>query len=258
MSTGIQQPQNDMNQVDIPHDVLALPSKGLYYVNKKDSVKVSYLNASDENILTSSNLLESGTMLDTLLDRKVLDREIRPENMLDGDRVAILFWLRASGYGIEFPIKLTDPQTRKQFEHTINLSDIPNKDDLLTPDEKGEMEFTFPNSKKVCKFRYLTGKETNDLIKADEIRMDKIGSGGYSTLLTARLSAHIQEIDGIRDGGQIAQFVEYMHVQDSAELRKYIAKHEPGLDLNVEVTAPSGTRFQATITLSPEFFYPYL
>jgi len=254
------QPQNNdiANTLDIPHDVISLPSKGKYYINKKEQVKVSYLNASDENVLTSTNLLESGIMLDTLLDRKILDIDLRPEQMLDGDRVAILFWLRASGYGVEFPIKLIDPKTGKQFEYIVNLSEIPSKDELLDPDEKGEMEFVFPNCKKNCKFRYLTGKETNDLIKADDIRMDKMGAKSYSTLLTARLSAHIQEIDGIRDGGQIAQFVEYMHVQDSAELRKYITKHEPGLDLNVEVTAPSGTRFQAAITLSPEFFYPYL
>ena len=91
---------------DIPYDVLALPSKGLYYPSKKASIKVSYLNASDENILTSTNLLEAGTMLDTLLNRKVLEKDLRPEHMLDGDRVAILFWLRATGYGVEFPVTL--------------------------------------------------------------------------------------------------------------------------------------------------------
>ena len=109
----------DIQQV--PHDVLPLPSKGLYYLNKKATVNVSYLNASDENILTSANLLESGEMLNTLLDRKILDKDLRPRQMLDGDKVAILFWLRASGYGTEFPLKLIDPNTKKTFEFTILL-----------------------------------------------------------------------------------------------------------------------------------------
>ena len=242
----------------IPHDVIPLPSKGLYYPSKKAQVKVAYLNASDENILTSTNLLESGEMLNTLLERKILDRDLRPQNMLDGDRVAILFWLRASGYGTEFPLQLIDPATRKSFEHVVDLAKIPNKEDLLIPDEKGEMPFTLPHSQKKCMFRYLTGGEMTALIKADDERMDKMGTKSYSTLMTTRLAALIQEIDGIRDKGQIAQFVEYMHVQDSAALRKYIMEHEPGLDLRIEVAAPSGSRFQSSITISPEFFWPYL
>jgi hypothetical protein len=248
----------ELEQFEVPHDILQLPSKGLYYPSKKSSVKVSYLNASDENILTSINLMESGEMLNTLLDRKVLDKDLRPDHMLDGDRVAILFWLRATGYGTEFPMKLTDPTTRKVFEYVVDLSKIPNKEDLLQPDENGEMEYLLPYSKKKCKFKYLTGAENNALIKADDERVNKMGRNAFSTLMTSRLAAQIQEIDGIRDKGKIAQFVEYMHVKDSAEIRKYIIAHEPGLDLRVEVVAPSGAPFLAAIGITPEFFWPYI
>ncbi|MFA5300771.1 MAG: hypothetical protein WC389_21485, partial [Lutibacter sp.] len=164
----------------------------------------------------------------------------------------------ASGYGVEFPLKLIDPVTKKPFDYIVDLSKVPNKENLLQPDELGEMEYILPESKKKCKFRYLTGGEINDLIKADDERMAKMGAKSYSTLMTSRLAAQIQEIDGIRDKGQIAQFVEYMHVKDSSEFRKYMSEHEPGLDLKVEVLAPSQARFQATITISPEFFWPYL
>ena len=35
----------------LPHDVVQLPSQGIFYKNKKKSIKVGYLTASDENIL---------------------------------------------------------------------------------------------------------------------------------------------------------------------------------------------------------------
>jgi hypothetical protein len=35
--------------------------------------------------------------------------------------------------------------------------------------------------------------------------MSKMGQNAYSMLITSRLSAQIQEIDGIRDKGKIAQ-----------------------------------------------------
>jgi hypothetical protein len=250
---------NEMMQMpEAPHDVVQLPSKGLYYPSKKERCKVSYLTASDENILTSMNLLESGEMFDVLLDRKVLDKDLRPAQMLDGDRVALLFWLRATGYGAIFPLKLTDPTTRKQFEYEVDLNKIPYKENLLTPNEAGECEFMLPVSKKLVKFIFLPSSELSRIVKEDNDRREKLGKRAFSTLMTGKLAAQIQEIEQIRDKGQIIQFVENMSVADSSALRKYINDHEPGLDLDIEVTAPSGTRFQAKIGITAEFFWANL
>jgi glucose-1-phosphate thymidylyltransferase len=42
--------QMDFN---LPHDVVPLPSGGIFYKSKKKNVKVGYLTASDENILVN-------------------------------------------------------------------------------------------------------------------------------------------------------------------------------------------------------------
>lgn len=243
---------------EIAHDVVQLPSKGLYYPNKKAQVKVAYLNASDENILTSISLIESGEMLDVLLERKVLDKDLRPSDMLDGDRVAILFWLRATGYGAIFPMQFNDPISKKTFDHEIDLTKIPYKEDLLTPNEAGECDFMFPDCKKNVKFKFLSGGAIKQLSKDDDNRMSKMGRNAFSSMLTSKLIAQIQSIDGIDNKGEIAMFVEKLKVIDSAALRKYINVHEAGLDLAIEVTAPSGARFPASIGITAEFFWPYL
>ena len=48
---------NEYGQMDfnLPHDVVTLPSRGVFYKSKKKSVKVGYLTASDENILSNIN-----------------------------------------------------------------------------------------------------------------------------------------------------------------------------------------------------------
>ena len=46
----------------LPYDVVTLPSEGIFYKNKKKSVKVTYLNASDENLLASQSLQGSGDL----------------------------------------------------------------------------------------------------------------------------------------------------------------------------------------------------
>ena len=93
------------------HDVIALPSQGKFYKNKKSTVKVAYLTAADENILTSPNLLQNGKVIDVLLDRKVIDQEIKASQLLSGDKNAILFFLRSTGYGEMYTVEVTDPKT---------------------------------------------------------------------------------------------------------------------------------------------------
>ena len=54
------------------YDLIPLPSKGECYKTKIESVPVGYLTASDENLITSPNLYESGNITSILLKKKIL------------------------------------------------------------------------------------------------------------------------------------------------------------------------------------------
>lgn len=239
------------------HDVIELPSQGKYYTNKKSTVKVAYLTASDENILTSPNLIQNGKVIDVLLDKKILDTDLRPSQMLAGDKNAILFFLRATGYGEMYNVELTDPKTGEKFETEIDISQFAFKENIIEPDENGECEYLLPKSKKVVKFKYLTGDEDEKITKADEARRKKLGQNAVPQLLTDRLKAQIKEIDGNRDRAYISNFVESMPVLDSSNLRKFIEDNEPGLDLDINVQAPSGEFFFGELPITSKFLWPY-
>jgi len=240
------------------HDVISLPSQGRFYKNKKSTVKVAYLTAADENILTSPNLLQNGKVIDVLLDRKVIDQDIKPGQMLSGDKNAILFFLRATGYGEMYPVELTDPKTGSKFETEIDLSQFISKEITLEPDENGECDFFLPKTKKKIKFRYLTADEDEKLVKEDEARRRKLGTNAISQLLTMRLAAQITEIEGTRDRAQIQAFIDQMPVSDSGQLRKYVNDNEPGLDLDINIQAPSGEFFFGELPITSKFLWPYL
>ena len=55
--------QQDFN---LPHDVVKLPSKGIFYKPKKESLKVGYLTAADENLLLSQNTPKDGLVTSLL------------------------------------------------------------------------------------------------------------------------------------------------------------------------------------------------
>jgi len=117
----LSQPQWNMS-----FDVIPLPSEGKLYKNKKPTVKVAYMTAADENILTSPNLLQSGEFLEILINRKLLDTNLRYKDLHVGDRNVIMLWLRASSYGEMYPVTLLD-ENDVPFDTEINLNELKTK-----------------------------------------------------------------------------------------------------------------------------------
>jgi hypothetical protein len=155
----ISQPQ--MNQ---PYDVIPLPSEGKLYKNKKEKIKVAYLTAADENLLTSPNLLGSDDFLEILINRKLLEYDLRYKDLLPGDRDAIMIWLRSTGYGEMYPVTVLD-ENDVPFETEIDLSTLKVKNLNVLPDEDGLFTFVLPVSKSVIKFKLLTMGEIDELVK---------------------------------------------------------------------------------------------
>jgi hypothetical protein len=210
----------------------------------------------DENILTSQNLIKSGKVLEYLLERKIKESPVPMEDLLVGDRNAIMIWLRATGYGEMYPVKLTDPGSGVEFDYEINLSELKNKElpDGVEPDERGEFSFELPKSKMKIKFKLLTvGDEKSIMSRAE--KYEKATKSQVSNMLTYRLQAQIKEIDGNRDINYIQQYVNVMPAFDSLKFREYSDSIEPGIDMSVEVEGPTGT-FQAPVTIGLNFFWP--
>ena len=82
---------NPQTETVLPYDVVTLPSQGIFIGNRK-TLKVTYLNASDENLLSSQALLTSGKLIDSLIDRKILDKDIRAQQLPLCDKDAILIF----------------------------------------------------------------------------------------------------------------------------------------------------------------------
>lgn len=161
------------------YDVIPLPSKGECYKHKIGKVPVSYLTAYDENLIVSPNLYRDGTFIDYLLKEKIMNSNIDPNTLTDGDRDAIILWLRASGYGNEYPITVTDDITGEKFETIIDLSEINFKKFNLKGDENGLFDFILPISKDHIKFKFLTHNDVKKLemmetMENNSIKKDKL------------------------------------------------------------------------------------
>ena len=232
----------------LPHDVVPLPSQGTFYKNKKKSVKVGYLTATDENIL-----MAGGDDISTNLIRtKLYEPDMRVEDLLEGDVEAILVFLRNTAFGPELTVNVTDPTTRKQFETTVVLDELTINQGQV-PSEDGTFTTLLPKSGVTIKLKPMTYGEIIEINKMTT----QYPVGRVAPRVTWRLQKQIVEIDGNQDKGEIAKFIEQMPIMDSKFIRKFMDENEPRLDMNRIVTTPSGDRLTVNVGFGVEFFRPF-
>jgi hypothetical protein len=244
----ISQPQ--MNQ---PYDIIPLPSEGKLYRNKKGKIKVSFLTAADENILTSPNLLESGDFLEILLNRKILEPELRYNDLIPGDRDAIMVWLRATGYGEMYPVTILD-ENDKPFETEVDLTKLKVKHLSIEPDGEGLFTFTLPLSKSTVKFKLLTVGEISELEKLALFLKEE--NNLINTESTLLLESQVVEIDGNRDKNYISEFIDTMRIMDSKKLKTYMSELDCGIDMNITFGTPGGGSVTRFLPFTVKFFWP--
>ena len=232
----------------LPHDVVPLPSQGTFYKNKKKSIKVGYLTATDENLLMAGG----DDMTPNLLRTKIYEPDLRVEDMLEGDVEAVLIFLRNTAFGPEMELTLTDPSTRKPFKTTVLL-------DQLTilqgqqPNEDGTFTTTLPKSQTTVKLKPMTYGE----ILENQRAADSYPAGRVVPKVTLRLQKEIIETNGSTDKGEIAKFIESMPIADSKFIRKFMEDNEPRLDMKRVVMTPSGERLTVNVGFGVDFFRPF-
>jgi hypothetical protein len=237
----------------IAYDVVELPSRGIHYSNKRKSVRVAYLTASDENILSSPSFLNTNTVIPELLKRKILDRDFPIDEIVEEDRQAILIFLRNTAFGSEYTLTTYDPKTDKEFSTIINLETLKLKEFNLIENSEGEYSFHLKKTNTDITFKFLTRKQEDEIEKIKE----SWNGSGVAPVVTKQLEMMIKSFGGVRDALKIRSFIETMPIRDSQEFRKFIQDNKPGLDLTQEVTTPSGDSIQVNIGFGVEFFRPF-
>ena len=238
---------------NIAYDVVELPSRGIHYTNNKKSVRIAYLTAADENILSSPSLIATNKVVDELLKRKILDKDLPIVELVEEDRQAILIFLRNTSFGSDYKVTSTDPKTGEQFDFELDLSTLKTKDFTLVADANGEYSYFMEKSKLDITFKFISKKQEKEL---DQIR-DSWNGNGVPPIVTKQLEMMIKSVAGNKDLMNIRKFIENMPIKDSQDFRKFINENKPGLDLTQKAITPSGDTIQVEIGFGVEFFRPF-
>lgn len=219
-------------ETPIPFDIIPLPSNGEGYRSKTKSAQVSYLTAYDENLLTSPNLYRDGKVIELLLENKVRLNGIEPSELLRGDVDAIMLYLRAQSYGNEYPVTVTDPETKIKFDSVVDLSTIKYKEFKLKGDADGFFEYKLPKSGDVIKFRYTTRRDEKDMETIS--RIDTNGSRSLTLRQEVAMLTTILQDDYVLSTNDKQNY--YMLIGKISDWANKLEEHSDGNQYNRYVT----------------------
>lgn len=249
------------NKPQFPAEEVTLPSKGLLYPEdsplRSGKIEMKYMTAREEDILTNQNYIKNGTAIDKLIKSLIITPNVNYNELLIGDKNAIMIAARILGYGAEYEVKRNHPETDILSDAVINLSQISDKiiDESIIKDNKNEFEFILPTSKVNVTFKLLTEGDDKKIDREVEglLKIKKEPSEGI-----VRLKHTILSIDGNYEQKTVRDFIDNnLLARDARALRKYIQDIQPGIDMNVKVEFKDGyVEENVYMPIGINFFWP--
>ena len=240
--------------IQFPAEEVTLPSKGLLYPKdsplSKGVIEMKYMTAKEEDILTNANLISNGTVIDKLLQSLIVT-DFNYDDLLLGDKNAILVAARILGYGPDYSFNYRGESLQ------VDLSTLKDKlmDESLVIDGKNEFSFTLPTSKREVIFKLVTHSDEKKI--EQELKGLKKINKNSSPELTTRMKHQMVSVDNNRESKFIRDFIDNEFLaRDARELRKYIRKIQPDVDLSHEYEDGNGNTITIDIPVGVRFFWP--
>jgi hypothetical protein len=250
-----------MANYDFPTEIISLPSQGKCYSEdnplSKGTLEIKYMTAREEEILASQNLVRKGVVIDKLFESIIVEKDVNIDDIVLGDKNAILLATRVLGYGPEYKIEMTDSLGEPQSV-TIDLGAVQTKEvDVELLSSENRYEFTTPFGKNKLEFKILTHGDEKK-IDADIKALQRLNKGSVSAELTTRYRFMILSVDGNSDTQSITSFINNKFItRDTKAFREYIAKITPDINMEFDFEdEQTGETEVRSIPMGVGFFWP--
>ena len=245
------------SKFNLPTETVELPSKGLLYSKESPlssgTIEMKYMTAKEEDILSNSNLISNGTVMDKLLEALIVNKDIKLHEILIGDKNALFVAARILSYGKDYPVK------SQGKEVVVDLSKLKNKqvDESLYSEGTNSFIFKLPHTDNVVTIKCLTTadeKAINQEIQGN-LKLNKNNDTSSST----RLKHLITTVNGLTEKKDVREFVDnFLLAKDAREIRKFYETINPDIDLTYRFTNDEGREERFSIPIGIDFFWPDL
>lgn len=243
-----------------PTEVIDLPSKGVFYPEdsplRSGQIELKYMTAKEEDILTSTNLIEKGIVLDKLMDSLIVTKGVKSRDLLVGDLNAVMIASRILGYGKDYEFSLPCPACNRTVNQTVDLTGLENENEP-TSDSSKEFKIVLPLSKAEVTLRLLTRNDELEMEKENKA-LQKVGTG-IENDSTGRLRSIITSVNGDTSKKHIWSFVDNMLVRDARFLREEYRRRIPDVNFNITIDCGCDAELsnkEVRMPIGVSFFWP--
>ncbi len=230
---------------------MLLPSRGIPY-GTDGTALIRPMTAREEKVLATASPQTYLDAIDEIISRCLKEPDIPPEELTEGDRSFILYWLRINSYFPQYRVELTCPKCGEDFTTVIDLSELPIK--MLPEGIREPFEVKIANQ--VVGLRFYRGKDEKGLYSMERDLAKKRGDTRDRYIY--RYALAIETIGGERaDFATAKSFVESLTGKDLARLRGALAKMDHGVVFEQRIECPlCGKSSNFRIPITAEFFLP--
>jgi transcription elongation factor Elf1 len=263
---GVSTPPPQVLNFITPTEFVELPSGGSYYppnhpLHNESVIEMKHMTTKEEDILTSQALLKKGLALERLLESLIVNKQVRVDDLLLGDKNALIISARAHGYGTTYETNVTCPscEEKQQYEfdlgtlqsHSATEEYLENKNITLT--DNNTFLIPLPTTDFVIEARLLTGHDEKAINKISEHKKKR---NFPETPMTDFLRAFIISVNGVADANSLNGFINSLPALQARYIRKTYDKLVPNLDLKHDFTCPRcGHSDLLEVPLSADFFW---
>ena len=220
------------------------------------------MTAKEEDILTSRTLLKKNLTIDRFLQSIMVNKNINPDDLLIGDKNAVIVASRITGYGADYTTGVKCPACGETNQVNINLEQsleeglLENKVDEedATATEHGTYIVETPRTGAKVEIRFLNGYDEKRLQKMEEQRKKhKLPE----SVATSAMAAFIVSVNDSSDPQYIASFIENAPAADARYVRQAFSALSPGVNMNFNFECKSCYHEDTMeVPLNAEFFWP--
>jgi hypothetical protein len=248
-----------------PTELVDLPSQGKFYpvdhpLHGEEAIEIKFMTARDEDILTSPSLLKKGVAVDRFIQNVIVDKSIKVETLLSGDKAAIMISSRINGYGSEYRTKMQCPECEKPSEASFDLSDVGYYygDDYeefdISPTGRGTFIIKTPVTKIDVEVRLMTSRDESVLV--NNFKKNSAKKDSENTQFTDQLRMLISSVKGDSSRLVINSFIAHLPAFDSRYIRAAYSRLVPGPDMTQNFGCPAcGFEKEVDIPMTVDFFW---
>tara|TARA_B100001094_G_C18127829_1_gene770478 strand:- start:256 stop:1143 length:888 start_codon:yes stop_codon:yes gene_type:complete len=235
----------------VPTEIVHLPSGGNLYAEGTPlagltQVEVKSVTAAEEDIMINDSFINQGIVFDKLINAIMITPNVKADDLLECDKMAILMSARKTGYGDDVTFNTSCENCGAEHEMSVKLSNILKKNEenpytLSTSEEWKYLEssntisFVLPSTGLDVQIRLMTPSDY-DSLESSRQQKSKLNLPFNETIEFIRMV--LVEAAGVADRLNLNKLAEILPAADARKIRIVHNSNIPTIDTKQEVTCP--------------------